>query len=120
MPSARRYHELVATLDPVALDKLRKLGGDEFVSELVQTFLKDAPERVQAALEAGRRQDWEGVERATHSLASSAAMMGAGELHDLSRSIEHRAAEKEGDLMPELTRMEALYLEYARQLQALV
>ncbi len=120
MPSGRRYHELVATLDPVALDKLRKLGGDEFVSELVQTFLKDAPERVQAALEAGRRQDWEGVERATHSLASSAAMMGAGELHDLGRSLEHRSAERDGDLLPELERLAALYHEYASQLQALL
>ncbi len=109
----------MAHLDKTALDKLRKLGGDEFVSELVETFLKDAPERVDAALTAGRAQDWEGVERATHSLASSAAMMGAGELHDLGRSIEHRAADKKTDDIPaDLERMAALYEEYAGLLQS--
>lgn len=109
----------MAHLDKTALDKLRKLGGDEFVSELVETFLKDAPERVEAALSAGEKEDWEGVERATHSLASSAAMMGAGELHDIGRSIEHRCADKKTEGVPaDLARMASLYQEYALQLQA--
>lgn len=110
---------IVPYLDKTALDKLRKLGGDEFVSELVETFLKDAPERVEAAVRAGQSEDWENVERATHSLASSAAMMGAGELHDLGRSIEHRCADKATQgIQEDLTRMAALYGEYATLLQA--
>lgn len=109
----------MAQLEKTALEKLRKLGGDDFVNELVETFLKDAPERIEAALAAGRREDLEGIERATHSLASSAAMMGAMELHDLGRSIEHRAADRSAEsLLPDLERMAALYREYEVLLQS--
>ena len=32
-----------AILDPAALQGLREIGGDEFFTDLVETFLADAP-----------------------------------------------------------------------------
>ena len=37
------------TLDPAPLEELRELGGDDFVAELVDTFLADAPPLLAAA-----------------------------------------------------------------------
>ena len=82
-------------------------GGDtEFVSELIQRFVADAPELVVAAragLEAG---DAEVVRRAAHTLKSNAATFGAHGLADRSRELEEAA--KQGTLEDGPARVEAM------------
>jgi HPt (histidine-containing phosphotransfer) domain-containing protein len=79
-------------LDQSALDELRALGGDEFLTELVDTFLADAP-----ALLAGlRSDDVDEVRRAAHTLKTNGATFGAGHFAELCRELEERA--RNGDL----------------------
>jgi HPt (histidine-containing phosphotransfer) domain-containing protein len=56
-----------AILDPAALDGLREIGGDEFLADLVATFLADAPPML-AALRGANAEE---VRRAAHTLKSN-------------------------------------------------
>lgn len=79
-------------LDPAAISRLRRLGGEDLVGRMVSIFLKNAPERLRRATAAAAAADAAGVERATHSLKSMAANIGALQLYAMSESIEVDAA----------------------------
>jgi HPt (histidine-containing phosphotransfer) domain-containing protein len=101
-------------LDPAALEGLREMGGDEFVADLVATFLADAP----PLLAALRGKDVEEVRRAAHTLKSNGATFGATRFSELCRHLEEEA--KGGDLAaaPELiSRIEAEYALVAAELR---
>ncbi len=77
--------------DPIAMDKLRKVAGDQgstFVADMAQLFL-DETTRVLAELQAGReRQDWKTVSRLAHSVKSSAATLGLMRLSAACQALE--------------------------------
>jgi HPt (histidine-containing phosphotransfer) domain-containing protein len=79
-------------LDPAALEGLREIGGDEFVTDLIETFLADAP----PLLAALRGSDADEVRRAAHTLKSNGATFGATRFSELCRELELLA--KSGDL----------------------
>jgi len=79
-------------LDPAALEGLREMGGDEFVTDLVDTFVADAP----PLLAALRGDDVDEVRRAAHTLKSNGATFGATHFAELCRELEEQA--KTGDL----------------------
>ena len=79
-------------LDPAALEQLHELGGDEFVADLVATFIADAP----PLLAALRGSDVDEVRRAAHTLKSNGATFGATRFAELCRELEEQA--KAGDL----------------------
>jgi HPt (histidine-containing phosphotransfer) domain-containing protein len=64
-------------LDPEAIDRLRRLGGDDLAGKLSALFLDLAPRRLQAAREGVAGDDADAVRRAAHSLKSSAGNVGA-------------------------------------------
>ncbi|MGH3003977.1 MAG: response regulator, partial [Gaiellaceae bacterium] len=83
-------------LDGAALDSLRELGGDDFLAEVIDTFLADVPTllaTLRGALDAG---DAAEVRRAAHTLKSNGATLGATEFAEVCRALEQRA--KDGDL----------------------
>ena len=101
-------------LDPAALDGLREIGGDDFVTDLIDTFLADAP----PLLAALRGTDAEEVRRAAHTLKSNGATFGATTFSELCRELEMLA--RTGDLagVPELAdRIEAEYALVAEELR---
>jgi HPt (histidine-containing phosphotransfer) domain-containing protein len=96
----------VSELDPSALAALRDLGGDEFVADLVDTFLEEAP----ALLRALHGTDAGEVRRAAHTLKSNGATFGATRFSELCRELELQA--QAGDLTgasPLADRIEAEY-----------
>ena len=102
-----------ARLDPVALEELRELGGDEFVVDLVATFAADAP----PLLAVLRGSDVDEVRRAAHTLKSNGTTFGATRFAELCRELEEQA--KAGDLTgaPALAdRIEAEYALVTREL----
>jgi PAS domain S-box-containing protein len=75
-------------LTPGALDALREQFSDEdFVQDLVDTFLREAPQLV-ADLRSGNR---EKARRAAHTLKSNARTIGAAELGRLCEELEELA-----------------------------
>ena len=105
------------TIDRGIYDELTATAGAEFVVELVDTFLAEAPlmlDDLRSALAAG---DQDRFRRAAHSLTSNGNTFGASTLGGIARALEL------GGLGPVLEAkgepLEALAREYARVAHAL-
>ena len=97
-------------IDDAAFAELQDAAGAEFVRELVDTFLEEAPrmlDELRAAAAAGRV---DAFRRAAHSLKSNANTFGAVVLGGLARELELNGAPA-GDADRAL---QALADEYAR------
>jgi HPt (histidine-containing phosphotransfer) domain-containing protein len=80
------------TLDQVALASLLKMVGNDpdFVDELVDVYLADAPRQavaVRAAFDAG---DPAGLVRPAHTLKGTSLNLGGVRVAEIARSIEER------------------------------
>ena len=84
------------SLDDGALGNLRDLGGDEFLGEVIDAFLADAPALLATLRSSLDTQNSEELRRAAHTLKSNGATLGAAEFAELCRTLEQRA--KEGEL----------------------
>ena len=76
------------TIDVATFDELKASAGDDFVTELVGTFLEEAPQmlaELRSAREAGSA---ERFRRAAHSLKSNSLTFGAVRLGALARDLE--------------------------------
>jgi len=76
------------TIDQATFDELKETAGAEFVVELVDTFLAEAPpmlDDLRSALAAG---DADRFRRAAHSLKSNSNTFGASALGAMARELE--------------------------------
>lgn len=65
-----------SVFDPVAIEKLRKVAGDEdstFIAEIAKLFLDEAGKSVEEMRVACDQADWLKVSQIAHSMKSSAA-----------------------------------------------
>src|SRR5262245_63778807 len=108
------------SLDAAALDALRELGGDEFLTEVIDTFLADAPELLAALRTSADAHDADELRRAAHTLKSNGATLGAEEFAELCRTLEQRAKNGELEGASELVnRIEQEYRPLAEALSTL-
>jgi PAS domain S-box-containing protein len=84
-------------LDPAALQTLRDLGGSEFLTEVIDAFLADAPALLASLRSSLERQDTEELRRAAHTLKSNGATLGAGAFAELCRTVEQHARDGQLD-----------------------
>ena len=85
--------------------------GDEFISELVETYCTETPELIASLQKALKDQDSETFRRAAHSIKSSSASLGAMRLSEQARQLEMIG--KSGDLAEAAGQLENLETEYA-------
>jgi HPt (histidine-containing phosphotransfer) domain-containing protein len=85
-----------ARLDAASLESLRELGGEEFLGELIDTFLTEAPTMLATIRSSIEQGDADELRRAAHTLKSNAATFGAEVLAERCRELEDRA--KGGEL----------------------
>ena len=102
------------TLDAATLDELRQAAGAEFVVELVQTFLEEAPTMLAELRTAHAAGHAQAFIRAAHSLKSNSQTFGALTLGAQARALEL------GGLPCEAAALDALEAEYARAAAALM
>ena len=106
-------------IDQAAFDGLIEMVGDDFVGELVETFLEDAPElfaQMNQALDDG---DAESFRRAAHSLKSNSASFGAMQLSSQAREMEYLGRdEKLDEARPKMAQLETAYEQAAAALRA--
>jgi HPt (histidine-containing phosphotransfer) domain-containing protein len=93
-------------LDKAAIARLRKLGGEKFLGDMIELFFQYAPQRLAAARAGAQAGDLGAVEKAVHPLKSSAGQIGALRVQDLAMQIEKLAMNKQADaiqpLLPQL------------------
>jgi PAS domain S-box-containing protein len=99
------------SLEAAALQNLRDLGGVEFLAEVVDVFLADAPALITSLRSSLERQDTEELRRAAHTLKSNGSTLGAAAFAELCRTVERHAKEGRLDgVSPLLDRIEQEYL----------
>lgn len=104
-------------IDLSTFDSLKEIGGAEFINELIDTFLDDAPnmfEQMQTALTA---KDADSFRRAAHSLKSNANTFGATKLAALAKELEFISRENKLDTIG--NELDVLTAEYGRVESAL-
>jgi PAS domain S-box-containing protein len=105
-------------VDPAALQQLRATAGDdEFVRELIATFLGEAPALLAALREAVAAGDAEAARRAAHTLKANAMTFGITGLAHAARELESAANESALDGAARL--LEQVEREYERGKTAL-
>jgi CheY-like chemotaxis protein/HPt (histidine-containing phosphotransfer) domain-containing protein len=93
-----------------ALESLRELGGDEFVTEVIDAFLADAPALLATLRRSREEENADELRRAAHTLKSNGSTLGAEEFSKLCRELEHRAKNGRLDGTSEL--IDRIELEY--------
>lgn len=99
-------------LDPAALERLLRIGGQEFLVEMIELFLEHAPQRLASARTALAENDVKTLYRSAHSLKSTAGNLGARALQNMAADVEGRAAEE--DLAPIPALLDELERRYER------
>jgi PAS domain S-box-containing protein len=77
-------------------ESLRQGGVEESIGEILQTFLADAPSRLDALKQAFKANDPRAIERAAHALKAAAVTIGAHRLAVLLQAVEVAAKEGSG------------------------
>jgi len=104
-------------LDDSALRNLRDLGGDDFLGEVIDAFLADAPGLLVTLRGSLDGRSNEELRRAAHTLKSNGATLGAEQFAELCRTLEQRA--KAGELEGAEELVERIETEYRPLEQAL-
>lgn len=78
-------------IDPEAMRRLRRLGGEAFLAKMIELFLGYSGEKLAEARRAAEAGDWPGVAAAVHPLKSSAGNVGAVHLQQLATEAEQCA-----------------------------
>lgn len=76
------------TIDPAIFTALGEMAGVEFVGELVDTFLQEAPRMLAELRESFVARDAERFRRTAHSLKSNSNTFGATRLGLAARALE--------------------------------
>jgi HPt (histidine-containing phosphotransfer) domain-containing protein len=111
--------QIAGILDPAALANLQEMvgGDDEFLIDLIDTFLADAPQMLADLYQALADGDAVLLRRSAHSLKSNSAEFGATALSALCRELEEMG--KAGTLGEANEKVAQAEAEYAKVQAAL-
>ncbi len=104
------------TIDQKTFSELQEAAGAEFITELVDTFLEEAPTMIAELRSAMQAQQVDKFRRAAHSLKSNCQTFGATRLGSMARDLETRGISSGAAALDAL---EAHYAEVASDLKGL-
>ena len=104
-------------IDRATFDALKQTAGADFVPELVDTFLQEAPSMLDELRRALAAQDADKFRRAAHSLKSNSNTFGALTLGAMARELELGGLAKASESGAQT--LDALAQEYSRVAAAL-
>ena len=84
-------------IDQTIFEELNQMSGEDFINELIDTFLEDAPKMIAEIKSALNTKDADAFRRAAHSMKSNAATFGASQLAGLSKELEMLGKENKLD-----------------------
>ena len=85
-----------------ALRKLRSLGGEKFLLEMIALFRDYGAKKVAEARKALAEHNALGMEKASHAIKSSAMNLGANRLRELCANMEQSAKQNQWESLPVL------------------
>lgn len=75
-------------IDRATFEELKEMSGADFINELIDTFLEDAPKLIEEIRTSLAANNADTFRRAAHSMKSNAATFGAGQLAMLAKELE--------------------------------
>lgn len=85
-------------LNPAAIERLLKLGGEKFTREMIEIFGSYGEKKLAEARQARQAENLAALAAAAHPLKSSAGNVGALRVQELAAQVELSAHEQKGDL----------------------
>ena len=110
----------MSVINQGTFDELKQMSGEDFINELIDTFLEDAPNMIAEIKSALESNDADAFRRAAHSMKSNAATFGADQLAELAKELEMLGKEhKLNETGDKLKSMEEAYESAKDELEAL-
>jgi HPt (histidine-containing phosphotransfer) domain-containing protein len=106
-------------IDMNTFNDLKESTGADYIGELIDAFLDDAPNLFTQMKSALANQDAESFRRAAHSMKSNAATFGAMELSMLAKELEASGRDNNLEIGNKLEVMEEAFRQVESQLRAL-
>jgi HPt (histidine-containing phosphotransfer) domain-containing protein len=108
-----------SSIDMNTFNALKESTGADFIGELIDAFLDDAPDGLSQMRTALANGDVDTFRREAHSLKSNAATFGAMELSALAKELELMGRENNLNIGDRLEVLEETYRQVESQLKAL-
>ena len=106
-------------IDQSTFDELIQMSGEDFINELIDAFLEDAPNMILNMRQALATRDVETFRRNAHSLKSNANTFGATELASLAKELEFMAKENNLDIGNRLEVLNQTFSTVAEELKGM-
>ncbi|MBE0682151.1 MAG: Hpt domain-containing protein [Anaerolineales bacterium] len=109
----------MSVIDKTTFEELKQMSGEDFINEIIDAFLDDAPAmftNMQLALD---NQDVESFRRNAHSLKSNANTFGATELGALAKELEQMGRENNLNIGNRLELLKDAYQKVAEELKGM-
>ena len=106
-------------IDQVMFNELKQMSGADFINELIDAFLDDAPNMIQNMHTAVDTKDVESFRRNAHSLKSNANTFGATELGALAKELEMMGKENNLEIGNRLEVLSEAFGKVAEELRGL-
>ena len=104
-------------IDKTTFEELKQISGEDFINELIDAFLDDAPNMLNNMKNALADKDVESFRRNAHSMKSNANTFGAMELGTLAKELEFMAKENNLDVGNRLEVLIETYEKIAEELK---
>ena len=107
----------MSVIDKATFEELKQISGVDFINELIDAFLDDAPNMIQSMQAGHDIKDIESFRRNAHSLKSNANTFGAMELGMLAKELEFMAKENNLDIGNRLEVLKETFDKVAEELR---
>jgi HPt (histidine-containing phosphotransfer) domain-containing protein len=107
------------TIDQATFEELKQMSGGDFINELIDAFLDDAPNMLNNMQLALNEKDVESFRRNAHSLKSNANTFGAVELASLAKELEFMAKENNLNVGNRLEILKGAFATVAEELKGM-
>jgi HPt (histidine-containing phosphotransfer) domain-containing protein len=109
----------MSLIDLNTFNELKESTGEDYIGELIDAFLDDAPELFTQMKSALAKKDAETLRRAAHSMKSNAATFGATQLSSHAKELESLARENNLEIGNRLDVMQEVFYQVESQLRTL-
>ena len=106
-------------IEQSTFNELKQMSGPDFINELIDAFLDDAPNMIQNMQTALSTKDVESFRRNAHSLKSNANTFGATELGALAKELEMMGKESNLDVGNRLAVLSEAFSRVAEELKGM-